>query len=106
MEAVTPEEGQFFAPKYLYWLGLGEEEKIRGYRDLQVNIYLSSKRLIPYVQIQFSHQAENLLLATNQNHDIRAMLEKHYGTLLSHDEFACKLEEERGDTLKLPGDII
>lgn len=49
---LTLEDGLFFAPKFLYWL-CGEEEKVRGYQGLQVVIYLSSKQLVPCVEIAY-----------------------------------------------------
>ena len=36
---------------------LGEEERIMGYEGLQVTIYLSSKRLIPYVEMTWESKA-------------------------------------------------
>ena len=56
MQDLTPDDGNFFAPKFLYWL-LNEEEKILGYENLQVIIYLSSKRLIPCVEMHYTAKA-------------------------------------------------
>ena len=56
IEQVRPDEGRFFAPKFLYWL-FGEEERIMGYKGLQVVIYLSSKRLVPFVEIKYEERA-------------------------------------------------
>ena len=53
---ITAESGQFFAPKFLYWM-FGENERIMGYEGLQVTIYLSSKRLIPYVEMTWDSKA-------------------------------------------------
>jgi hypothetical protein len=35
----------------------GEKELIQGYEGLSVTIFLSSKRLIPYVEITYERQA-------------------------------------------------
>jgi hypothetical protein len=36
---------------------LGEDERVTGYEGLQVTIYLSSKRLIPYVEMTWESKA-------------------------------------------------
>lgn len=35
----------------------GEKEHITGYEGLSVTVYLSSKRLIPFVEVTFEKQA-------------------------------------------------
>jgi len=66
----------FFAPKFLHWI-FGENEQIQGYEGLQINIFLSAKRLIPYVEITYEKKAP----AFAKIDDPIAMLKKHYGTL-------------------------
>ncbi len=53
---ICSDSGNFFAPKFLYWM-LGEDERVTGYEGLQVTIYLSSKRLIPYVEMTWESKA-------------------------------------------------
>jgi len=40
----------------LDWI-FGEKEQIQGYEGLSVTIFLSSKRLVPYVEITFEKKA-------------------------------------------------
>ena len=94
---ITASEGDFFAPKYLYWL-LGEQERIMGYEGLAVHIYLSARRLIPYIEITYTSKAPSFAKID----DIAALLEKHYGKVYSDkSEFEKCLGEEK--TLPLPG---
>ncbi len=84
MEDITSESGPFFAPKFLYWM-LGEDERVMGYEGLQVTIYLSSKRLIPFVEMSWEAKAPSFAKID----DIIGKLRKHYGTLYTDKaEFA------------------
>ncbi len=84
MEDITSERGPFFAPKFLYWM-LGEDERVMGYEGLQVTIYLSSKRLIPFVEMSWEAKAPSFAKID----DIIGKLRKHYGTLYTDKaEFA------------------
>jgi len=96
---VTADSGHFFAPKFLYWM-FGEDEKIMGYQNLSVNIYLSAKRLAPYFEIDYTEKAP----VWAKSDDILAKLEKHYGKLLSKDEFAALLNEET--SIEMPGKTL
>jgi hypothetical protein len=73
---ITGDSGLFFAPKFLYWM-LGEDERIMGYEGLQIVIYLSARRLIPYCEISYQSKAP----LSAKVDDILAKLKKHYGTI-------------------------
>jgi len=67
----------------------GEDERITGYEGLQVTIYLSSKRLIPYVEMTFEAKAPIFAKID----DVIGKLQKHYGTLYTNKaEFVKVLE--------------
>lgn len=69
----------------------GEDERIMGYEGLQVVIYLSSKRLIPYVEINWESKAPSFAKID----DVIGKLQKHYGTIYTNKvEFAKVLEFE------------
>lgn len=95
---INPESGQFFAPKFLYWM-LGDDERIMGYEGLQVVIYLSAKRLIPYVELNYSSKAP----ISSKVDDIIGKLQKHYGTLYTDkNEFVSKVLQNES-SVALPG---
>ncbi len=78
---------------------LGEDERVMGYEGLQVTIYLSSKRLIPYVEMTWQSKAPSFAKID----DIIAKLTKHYGTLYTDKaEFSKVLDFERSN-FQLPG---
>lgn len=78
---------------------LGEDERIMGYEGLQVMIYLSARRLIPYVEINYRSKAP----ITTKVDDILAKLTKHYGTLYTDkNEFVTKILSVESH-LPLPG---
>jgi len=52
----------------------GKNEQIRGYEGLSVDLTLSKKRLIPYLQISYEKKAPAFALSDN----IKEKLEKHY----------------------------
>ena len=67
---------------------LGEEERILGYEGLQIIVYLSSKRLIPYVEVTWKSKAPT----TVKVDDIVEKLQKHYGTIYTDkSEFVSKV---------------
>lgn len=69
-----------------------------GYEGLQVNIYLSAHRLIPYAEITWVSKAP----AWTKIDDILGKLEKHYGTCFTNkSEFEQCLKDEVG--LAKPG---
>jgi hypothetical protein len=96
---VNADSGSFFAPKFLYWM-FGEEERIRGYQNLSVSIYLSAKRLVPYIEIDYSEKAP----AWAKTDDLKEKLLKHYGIFLSKSEFEAELDEEKA--MEMPGDTL
>lgn len=49
-----------------------EEEKVRGFENLQIQIYLSPCTLIPYIDISYNRKARN-------QDDIYTILKEHYG---------------------------
>jgi len=70
---------------------LGEDERVTGYEGLQVTIYLSSKRLIPYVEMTWESKAPSFAKID----DIIGKLKKHYGVIHTNkSEFVKVLEEE------------
>jgi len=78
---------------------LGDEEKIMGYEGLQVIIYLSSKQLIPYIEIHWLNKAP----VVTKVDDILAKLTKHYGTIhTDKNEFVTKVLKEEQNFQK-PG---
>ena len=80
---------------------LGEEERIMGYEGLQVHIYLSSKKLIPYVEVQWLKKAP--LFAKID--DIILKLKNHYGTLYTEKSEFLKIITEEA-SFKLPGELF
>ena len=84
---LTGDRGEFFAPKFLYWM-FGETERILGYEGLSVTIYLSSKRLIPCVELTYERKAP----ASIKSDDVVEKLRKHYGTVYTDKrEFSEKV---------------
>ena len=60
------QQSGFFEAKFLDWVSFqrsdrgqlfGEKELISGYEGLSVTVFLSSKRLIPYVEITYERKA-------------------------------------------------
>lgn len=67
---------------------LGEEERIMGYEGLQVIIYLSARRMIPYVEVQWESKSS----VHAKIDDLIGKLTKHYGTLYTDkNEFVTKV---------------
>lgn len=81
---------------------LGEEEKIMGYEGLQVIIYLSSKRLVPYVEVHWQSKAP----VFTKIDDLIGKITKHYGVIFTcKNEFTQKvLNLEK--SYELPGDVF
>jgi hypothetical protein len=80
---------------------LGDEEKLMGYEGLQVIIYLSSKRMIPFVEIHYLQKAP----VFTKVDDVMDKLKKHYGTLYTDkSEFAAKVLAEEKE-MAMPGEV-
>ena len=76
----------------------GEKERISGYEGLVLEISLSSKRLFPFIKIQYEKKAPAFANVDNLNEK----LQKHYGKIFeSTSEFQKVLEEE--SSISLPG---
>jgi len=79
-----------FNPEYTNQI-FGEEEKIKGYRNLQVNIHMTSGNLYAYLDIASTYKAPD---AT----DIQTALVDNcflQGLVESKDDFIVKMQEEK-----------
>lgn len=56
----------------------GEKEQIVGYEGLSVTIFLSSKRLVPFVELTFEKQAPT----ASKIDDILFKIKEHYSKFL------------------------
>jgi hypothetical protein len=73
----------------------GKDERINGYEGLSVDISLSAKRLIPYVQINYTSKAP----AYTNIDNLKEILSKHYGKIYDcEEEFQTVLTEEKTST--------
>lgn len=80
----------------------GQEERISGYEGLSIDVTLSKKRLIPFMQINYTDKAPAFANIDN----IKEKFEKHFGRIYDkHEDFLkiLKQEEEfvpKGDLVK------
>ena len=68
----------------------GQEERISGYEGLSVDITLSKKRLVPFLQISFDQKAPAFANIDN----IKEKLEKHYGRIFENVSDYTKIIKE------------
>ena len=67
-----------------------------------MTIFLSSKRLIPYMTISYKKKVEGLFAKVD---DIEAMLTKHYGTVYTDkDKFVKEVLDHEKKTWAMPGE--
>eukprot|EP00347_Sterkiella_histriomuscorum_P005759 403355378 len=94
----------FFSPQFVHFV-FGKDERISGYEGLSIDITLSKKKLMPFVQFTYENKAPAFANIDN----INDLLLKHYGRISERPEDFIKIlkEEENfvplGDKLK---DII
>ena len=83
---------QFFAPAFVHQV-FNEDEKIRGYEGLSIDISLSPKFLVPFVRVTHTKKAEGNV----QVDDVMDLLSKHYGRVYTDHELFQKevLNEEK-----------
>lgn len=80
----------------------GQEERICGYEELDVTICLSSKRLIPLVQITYKKKAPIFAKID----DVEAMLRKHYGQIYTdRDTFEREVLAKERNQIKTREDL-
>lgn len=95
-------DGGFFAPKFLHWM-FGEDEQVMGYEGLQVTIYLSARRLIPFVEIKYEKKAPAFAKVDN----VEDKLRNHYGTIYTDlAEYTSKVLESERDNFEPYGEYF
>ncbi|CDW89701.1 mannose-1-phosphate guanylyltransferase [Stylonychia lemnae] len=79
----------FFNPKFSHQI-FHKDETVRGYKDLNIDIFLTPATLKPYLNINYSLEAKN-------HDDIQETLTKHFGEdcmIKSRQEFLNQVKEE------------
>ncbi|TNV83269.1 hypothetical protein FGO68_gene11080 [Halteria grandinella] len=87
---MVTDQDSFFHPKFSHQI-FHNDETVRGYQDLNIDIFLSAGSLRPYVNISYSRKHEN-------HDDIIGTLETHFGKeslITDRSEFIQYLNEER-----------